>query len=288
MPTPARRKDPVTGPRAARSRFVAPTLLLLCALTVAGCKANLYSDLTEVEANQMLAALMSNGIPAEKIDLGKAFTVKVEKRDMVRAIEVLEAKGYPKNTRQSMGTIFQKSGIISSPFEERVRYIYALGQEVEKTLSEIDGVVAARVHVVLPDQPELGQAPKPSSAAVFIKQEPSVDLEFLVPQIRRLVSSSIEGLNYAAVTVVLTEATQVENEAKSSEENLIDVLPGLAVRAADADRFWQIAYGACTLIALLLVTSVAGGAAFLMRRRRVGRSTTVVAGSGTDTALEPS
>jgi type III secretion protein J len=269
-------------------RLAWPALLLSCLLTVAGCKADLYSDLTEVEDNQMLAALMSNGVPAEKVNNGKAFTLKVEERDMVRAIEVLDAKGYPKNTRQSMGAIFQKSGIISSPFEERIRYIYALGQEVEKTLSEIDGVVSARVHIVLPDQPELGQAPKPSSAAVFIKQEPSVDLEFLVPQIRRLVSSSIEGLDYTAVTVVLTEAMPVQTASKSNEENLIDVLPGLAVREQDVDRFWQIAYGVCALIALLLVTSVAGGVALLMRRRGSGRGSAATSGSGTDTALEPS
>ena len=168
---------------------------LLACLTLAACKVDLYSNLSEVEANQMLAVLMSSGIVSEKTHTGESFQVRVEDRDMVQAIDVLTSKGFPKNTRDSMGTVFQKSGIISSPFEERVRYIYALGEEVAQTLSEIDGVVTARVHVVLPEEPQLGEPVIPSSAAVFIKHEANIDLEFLVPQIRRLVSSSIKGLS---------------------------------------------------------------------------------------------
>jgi type III secretory pathway lipoprotein EscJ len=102
--------------------------------------------------------------------------------------------------------MFEKTGIMSSPFEERVRYINALGEEVAQTLSQIDGVISARVHIVLPDAPSLGQPVKPSSAAVFIKHQPGVDLDFFQPQIRRLVSSAIEGLEYSAVTVVLVDA----------------------------------------------------------------------------------
>src|SRR5215510_4821224 len=100
-----------------------PRLLRLMLATVlglflAGCKNDLYSNLTEVEANQMLAVLMSSGIPAEKAVKGKGgVTLSVEERDVLRALAILNDRGYPKNTRDSVGKVCQKSGIMSSPFE---------------------------------------------------------------------------------------------------------------------------------------------------------------------------
>ena len=268
-------------------RALGLALMLLCALGLSACKVDLYSNLTESEANEMLAILMSNGVVAEKTTLNETFVLRVEEDDMVRAITILTGKGYPKITRQSIGSVFQKAGIISSPFEERVRYIYALGEEVAQTLSQIDGVLTARVHVVLPDQPQLGQPVKPSSAAVFIKHEPDVDLEFFVPQIRRLVSSSIEGMDYSAVTVVLTEALQSEQTATDIDDKMVNVIPGLTVKQSDAPYFWRLAYGAMAFIAVLFVTSAAGLIGFVTLRRR-SRTRNAVAVSGGETALEPS
>ncbi|MCL4168896.1 UNVERIFIED_CONTAM: hypothetical protein GTU68_011911, partial [Idotea baltica] len=140
----------------------------------------------------MLAILMTNGISATKEYKGdEGVTLLVEETELARAIEVLKENGYPRETRISMGKVFEKSGIMSSPFEERIRFIYALGEEVSQTLSEIDGVLTARVHIVLPEDPSLGEEVSPSSAAVFIKHRIDVDLDFFTPQIRRLVSNSI-------------------------------------------------------------------------------------------------
>jgi type III secretion protein J len=91
---------------------------------------------------------------------------------------------------------------------------------------------------------------------VFIKHQPNVDLEFLVPQIRRLVSSAIEGLDYAAVTVVLTESMAPEPPAPKGEIRMVSVLPGLAVAETDASYFWRLVYGVGGLIMLLLAVTV--------------------------------
>ncbi len=275
--------DHVAGPAL---RALKLCVLLTC-LALAACKVDLYSNLSEVEANQMLAVLMSSGIVAEKAHVGEGFQVRVEDRDMVQAIAVLTAKGFPKNTRDSIGTVFQKSGIISSPFEERVRYIYALGEEVAQTLSEIDGVVTARVHVVLPEEPQLGEPVVPSSAAVFIKHEANVDLEFLVPQIRRLVSSSIKGLQYNAVTVVLTEASPTEVATTASNERVVDVIQGLGVREANLPLFWTIVYVAGGAIIVLAIFAVVA-AVLLFARRRPKGSGGQAGVSAEGTALEPS
>jgi type III secretion protein J len=256
----------------ATARSVTRTILLLGALLLTACQQDLYSNLTEADANRMLASLMANGIAVDKVAKGKdGFTLVVESRDMLKAIAILNDAGLPRSTSDSIGKVFQKTGIMSSPFEERVRYIFALGEDVAHTLSQIDGVVTARVHIVLPDAPQLGQPVKPSSAAVFIKHQPGVDLAFFVPQIRRLVSSSIEGLEYTSVTVVLADATptKVAPAPRTDTPELVEVLPGLLIKDSSKERFWHIvmAIGFMTLLLIVVATATAI-AAWRSRRSR--------------------
>jgi type III secretion protein J len=245
-------------------------MFLLGTFLLAACQQDLHSNLKEADANRMLASLMASGISVEKVAKGKdGFTLVVESRDMLKAIGILNDAGLPKDARDSIGKVFQRSGIMSSPFEERVRYIFALGEEVANTLSQIDGVVTARVHIVLPDAPQLGQPVKPSSAAVFIKHQPNVDLAFFVPQIRRLVSSSIEGLEYTSVTVVLADAapTKVVQGPRPDPAELVEVLPGLSIKDSSKDRFWQIAISVGVLCLILLVISAAAAITIWRTRR---------------------
>jgi type III secretion protein J len=260
------------------------------ALALAGCQQDVYSNLSEIEANQMLAILTANGISVDKVSKGskEGFTIGVDRRDMLRAIALLRDAGYPKHTHVPISKMFEKSGIMSSPFEERVRYINALGEEVAQTLSQIDGVISARVHIVLPDAPSLGQPVKPSSAAVFIKHQPGVDLDFFQPQIRRLVSSSIEGLEYSAVTVVLVDAapTKVSAGAPGDLPRMVEILPGLNIAEASQHRFWEIAVG--LVVTLILLAALAVAAFFLLpwRRGRPVKRTSAEAGSAM--MVEPS
>ena len=92
-----------------------------------------------------------------------------------RAVRTLEAAGLPRVARATLGDTFRKEGVISTPLEERARYIYALSQELETTLSNIDGVIVARVHVVLPERVAPGEPVQPASASVFIKHDPRLD-----------------------------------------------------------------------------------------------------------------
>ncbi|AGT08882.1 type III secretion system inner membrane ring lipoprotein SctJ [Paracoccus aminophilus] len=217
--------------------------LALCALlALAACKAELYSGLTEREANDMVAALMSAGIPATKASGTGGITVAVDEARFPEAMELLNQRGLPARKYESMGDVFKKEGLVSSPTEERARLIYALSEELSRTIAEIDGVLSARIHVVLPESDLLGRDVKPSSASVFVRYAPGTDVESYAPQIKLLVANSIEGLLYDNITVVMVPAAA--EVAKAAPVEIVNVL-GIWVHPGSVQRLWL------TLAALL-------------------------------------
>ncbi len=188
-------------------RWVA-TALFVAAL--AGCQVALYSDLTEQEANEIVAALTSNGLAATKERVeNNHWQVLVQEQMLPASLELLRSQGLPRDRYASMGDLFEKQGLVSTPAEERMRYIHAVSQELSQTLRKVDGVVDARVHVVIPANDPLSDRVRPSSAAVFIKHAPDTDLRLLAPAVKDMVAHSIEGLTHDKVALSLFEARRV-------------------------------------------------------------------------------
>lgn len=177
--------------------FLSAGLLLFCMLLLGGCsdETDLFTGLTEQDSNEVIARLADQHIDARKRMEKNGVVVTVATGEMNRAVRVLDAAGLPRHSRTSLGEIFKKEGVISTPLEERARYIYALSQELESTLSQIDGVIVARVHVVLPERVAPGEPVQPASAAVFIKYSASLDPDSVRGRIQQMVASSIPGMS---------------------------------------------------------------------------------------------
>ncbi|MCA6116463.1 type III secretion inner membrane ring lipoprotein SctJ [Bradyrhizobium sp. WSM 1738] len=249
--------------------MVKPAVLALMLCALAGCQTELYSKLDEREANDMIALLHKYGIAAER-SFAKDGTsqISVEERQLPQAIELLKANGLPRRTFTNMGEVFKSSGLISSPTEERARFIYALSEELSRTISDIDGVLSARIHVVLPKNDLLRQDATPSSASVFIRHDARAPLKSLLPHVKMLVANSIEGLSYEKVSVVLVPVERPAIEAAAPRTVGTATAAGLmAPRTADGG-FQALYLSLAGLLALLLT----GASAFWLGRRQ-GRRT---------------
>ena len=172
----------------------------------AGCEKEvaLHSQLEERQANLVMAALLDDGIACRKTpgDEG-AWNVMISESDFAAAANLLERRGLPRRSYHGVAEVFRKTGMVSSPSEERIRFMDALAQALSRTISCIDGVVDARVHVVLPENDPFAKNTLPSSAAVAIRSRWNSDIADLVPSIKNLVKNSIEVLKYEKISVTV-------------------------------------------------------------------------------------
>lgn len=176
-------------------------IVVCCGLLSACGREALYAELDEQQANEMLAVLVRAGVDASKQHVDKGWSIEVGRSHLPRAMEVLKAEGYPRDKYDSLGQVFHKEGFVSTPLEERARLLYALSQELSHTISDIDGVLVARVHLAIPERRPLSDDKPLSSASVFIKYKPGSQVVNKAASIKALVVNSVEGLPYENVTV---------------------------------------------------------------------------------------
>ena len=208
-----------------RPRPVSPALALsLLVMTLAlatggaACTTNLLHGLDERAANETIAALEGAGIATEKAPdeaTPAAFTVRIGRHDAARALELLRSLGLPRDRRHGFAEVYGQPSLIPTASEERARYLEALGGEIERTLETADGVVSARVHLVLEENDPLAVDARPRTparAAVLLKTR---DGRAPLPEtdVQRLVAGSVPGLEPAGVAVVLTRATDAADGA---------------------------------------------------------------------------
>lgn len=209
---------------------VATRLLLLSIFTLflTGCgEVELYMGLNQKQANEMTALLQQNGIAVEKRaskdKKEQTYGLFVDPAYFAEAQGILNQRGLPEEKFLRVDDIFKKEGLITSPLEERIRYVYALSQDVEETLAQIDGVVTSRVHVVVPEDNPFSTQVSPSSASIFIRYIPGIGIENLKSEIKLIVHKSIEGLTYDKISVVM--------------------LPAVAASATEGDIQWATEWG---------------------------------------------
>lgn len=230
-------------------------LIALACVLLAGCRKQLYGSLSEEEANAVLAVLLEASIPAEKQagDEG-VFVVMVEESEFAGAVRVLAEHALPGQRFDNLGTVFGKNAMFSTPMEEKARYLYAMQEELSSTLSRIDGVLLARVHLVMPESDQMGRDLIPPSAAVFVKHldDERHDPDMHRRQIRDLIAASVPKLDRDAIVVSFFPA--VPDEAPSGAAPAWRTVLGIRVAESSAARLWWgagIAGGLCLLFAAL-------------------------------------
>ncbi|KVW73129.1 type III secretion apparatus lipoprotein, YscJ/HrcJ family [Burkholderia ubonensis] len=239
--------------------------LLVITVFLAGCgQAALFDQISESDANEMLSVLGRAGVAAQKGQRSAdGWRVQVAPSDVSLALEILNSAGLPRERYKSIGELFPKEGLVSTPIEEHMREIYAISQELSRTISAIDGVITARVHLNIPKQGSSLRNTPPPTASVFVKYRAEVNMQQNVLAIKDLVIGAVKDLDHASVTVALFPWSPNSTVHASTEYTQT---MGIAVSPSSYSRLLLIVLLPWAILAMV------GGGAIALGWSRIERS----------------
>ena len=163
-------------------------------------RTTLYASLPESEKSKILDALMNSGIDAT-IDPTTG-DVMVPVPDYHESKMKLAAQGLPTSVPGGYDTLGEIQ-MGTSRSVESMKLKQSQEIELARSISEIDYVTSARVHLAIPEKSVFVRDTAPVTASVFVQLLEGRSLDATqVKAITHLVSSSVPGLNEANVTIV--------------------------------------------------------------------------------------
>jgi flagellar M-ring protein FliF len=160
----------------------------------------LYANLPDKEAGAIIAQLSQMNVPYRHTEGGAAIMVPA---DRVYDLKMkLAAAGLPKASVTG-NELLDNARFGQTDRQERMNMQRALEGELVRTITRLDGVQEARVHLALPNQNGFFREQQKASASVMLTLHPGRSLDRAqAASIVHLVSSSVPELNAKSVSVL--------------------------------------------------------------------------------------
>lgn len=177
----------------------------------------LYGSLDGMDASQVMETLSAADIKYTVEPNSGALLVKAE--DLARARMRLAAAGVrPTDNSVGFEILDREQGLGTSQFMEATRYRRGLEGELARTVSSLNNVKGARVHLAIPKSSVFVRDERKPSASVLVELYPGRGLEpSQVMAIVNLVASSVPEMDKAQVTVVDQKGTLLSDIQEMSE-----------------------------------------------------------------------
>ncbi|WP_439859058.1 flagellar basal-body MS-ring/collar protein FliF [Pseudomonas sp. MBLB4136] len=177
----------------------------------------LYGSLNGMDASQVVETLAAADISYTVEPNSGALLVKAE--DLARARMRLAAAGVaPSDKSVGFEILDQEQGLGTSQFMEATRYRRGLEGELARTVSSLNNVKGARVHLAIPKSSVFVRDERKPSASVLVELYPGRALEpSQVMAIVNLVATSVPELDKAQVTVVDQKGNLLSDQRELSE-----------------------------------------------------------------------
>jgi len=178
----------------------------------------LFGNLEPGNANSVVETLREEGTPYELRDNGTAIYVpsaSVHELRLRFASEGMVSEG------QIGYELFDDGTLGMTDFMQKLNSKRALEGELARTISNIEQVAQARVHLVKPERNPFRSERTEPSASVILNVERGALSQPQIQGIAELVAGAVEGLNPAQVTVLDTNGTLLSDPNAGNEDIML-------------------------------------------------------------------
>ena len=161
----------------------------------------LYDDLATNDSAAIVAKLEENEIPYQTSEDGGRISVPDDQ--VGRARMLLAQEGLPNGGNMGYELFDNQSGFGTTNFVQNINQVRAMEGELARTISSLDQIRSARVHLVLPQRELFSRESRPASGSVFLSLKPGASLsQEQILAIQSLVSSAVPDMKAETVSVV--------------------------------------------------------------------------------------
>ncbi|XOV88293.1 MAG: flagellar basal-body MS-ring/collar protein FliF [Pseudomonadota bacterium] len=176
----------------------------------------LYSDLEQKDASRVLEALERMNVPYELDSRTGLIAVPSSDKHEIRLR--LAGEGLPAGGERGFKVLYEDQQLGTSSFLETARFNRALEEELARSITTIDSVRSARVHLAIPKSSSFIRASKKANASVLVNLHPGRLLdEDQMAGIVYLVASSVPEMEPEGVSVVDQRGRLLSGRSGSSE-----------------------------------------------------------------------
>lgn len=176
----------------------------------------LYGTMAPEDTNQVIAALEAGGVDY-RMDR-RTGMVAVPADQVHRSRLMLAGEGYPRGEGVGFESLYREQEIGLSSFMEQARYHRALESELSRTISALQSVRSARVHLAMAKQSAFLRDRERPAASVMLNLYAGQGLgDRQLAGIVHLVSSSVPNLDSEQVSVVDQQGKLLSGQGTDEE-----------------------------------------------------------------------
>jgi flagellar M-ring protein FliF len=173
----------------------------------------IYTGLTAQDVTRMTAALAEAGVTFDVNEQRSA--VLVPFGQAARARSLLAQKGLPSSSKAGYELFDQMGSMGLTSFMQEVTRVRALEGEIGRTIQALDGVAAARVHLVLPEAVPFRRERREPSASVLLRIDSRWQTS-AAQAVRHIVAAAVPGMKVEQVNVASTDGRLIASGGDDS------------------------------------------------------------------------
>jgi flagellar M-ring protein FliF len=166
-----------------------------------GQMGTLYTELPTGDSAAIVQKLDTMQVPYTVAPDGTSIKVPIEQVGKLRM--VMAGDGLPSGGGVGYEIFDKQSSFGTTSFVQNINQLRALEGELARTISTVQGVRVARVHLVMPERELFARESRPATASVFLTLRGSVTLSReQIAAIQHLVSAAVPQLKPQAISII--------------------------------------------------------------------------------------